>query len=91
MCIIMEKTCHDDGNVREPDRGTNRQTKFRKNNRGFIKNSDVRQAGVVVRQTETARKVLSRGCEADVGRSRAEEGVVPGREAEAWSWSRRGS
>ena len=28
---------------------------------------------------------------ADVGRSQADEGVVPGHETEAWSWSRRGS
>ena len=45
----------------------------------------------MVRQTETVRNVLSRGREAGVGRRRADEGVVPGREAEAWSWSRRGS
>ena len=76
-------------NVREPDRGTNRQTKFRKYNRGFINCS--RQTGVVARQTGTVGIVRRRGREAGLGRSRADEGVVSGREAEAWSWSRCGS
>ena len=51
--------------------------------------SDVRQTGVVARQTGTIGNVQSRGREAGVGRRRADEGVVPGHEAEAWSWSRR--
>ena len=60
--------------VREPDRGTNRQTKFRKYNRGFIGcSSDVRQTGVVARQTGTVGIVRSLGREAGMGWSRADD------------------
>ena len=60
------------------DRGTNRQTRFRKYNRGFITVVRSRgQTGVVTRQTGTVRIVQVRGREAGVGQIRADEGVVP--------------
>ena len=53
----------------------------------------VRQAWVKAGQTKAWFQDVRqrRGHGADVGRSRADDDVVPGCEAESWSWNRRGS